>query len=161
MKNVFLIASITTILFTIAILYTSCCPKCTDKDNAETILTSHTWKITSWGVDNDNDNIIDGNVNLLVLFPCRQDDIITFIKTPSYNVTIADNSNKCSASDPAMATGSWGIIGCQNPLVLSIDNNSHPIISINNSEIRYVLYVTINNSAGQPEIKKTIITLSA
>lgn len=131
------------LLSLLVIILFSSCSKNEETISAKTIfLTEKTWKFDSYGLDENNNGVIDETENAMQ--SCETDDVFTFnvVGTGSLN----HGTTECSPGEPAIDNFNWSF--SNNETELAIFGAPEKISILNDATLE--VYYMDQNLQGQP-----------
>ena len=131
------------LLSLLVIILFSSCSKNEETISAKTIfLTEKTWKFDSYGLDENNNGVIDETENAMQ--SCETDDVFTFnvVGTGSLN----HGTTECSPGEPSIDNFNWSF--SNNETELAIFGAPEKISILNDATLE--VYYMDQNLQGQP-----------
>ena len=124
------------------ILFISCSKKDNTIDRNTVLLIQDTWKFEIYGLDENNNGIIEETENAML--PCEADDIFTF--NANGTGVFAGGAVPCSMGEPATISFNWSL--SNNGTELAIFAAPEKINRLDENILE--VYYMDQNSLGQP-----------
>ncbi|HWN89681.1 MAG TPA: hypothetical protein VNM35_11480 [Chitinophagaceae bacterium] len=124
------------------ILFISCSKKDNTIDRNTVLLIQDTWKFEIYGLDENNNGIIEETENAML--PCEADDIFTF--NANGTGVFAGGAVPCSMGEPATISFNWSL--SNNGTELAIFAAPEKINKLDENILE--VYYMDQNSLGQP-----------
>ena len=124
------------------ILFISCSKKDNTIDHNTVLLIQDTWKFEIYGLDENNNGIIEETENAML--PCEADDIFTF--NANGTGVFAGGAVPCSMGEPATISFNWSL--SNNGTELAIFAAPEKINRLDENILE--VYYMDQNSLGQP-----------
>jgi len=124
------------------ILFISCSKKDNTIDHNTVLLIQDTWKFEIYGLDENNNGIIEETENAML--PCEADDIFTF--NANGTGVFAGGAVPCSMGEPATISFNWSL--SNNGTELAIFAAPEKINKLDENILE--VYYMDQNSLGQP-----------
>jgi len=124
------------------ILFISCSKKDNTIDRNTVLLIQDTWKFEIYGLDENNNGIIEETENAML--PCEADDIFTF--NANGTGVFASGAVPCSMGEPATISFNWSL--SNNGTELAIFAAPEKINKLDENILE--VYYMDQNSLGQP-----------
>ena len=124
------------------ILFISCSKKDNTIDRNTVLLIQDTWKFEIYGLDENNNGIIEETENAML--PCEADDIFTF--NANGTGVFAGGAVPCSMGEPATISFNWSL--SNNGTELAIFAAPEKINKLDENILE--VYYMDENSLGQP-----------
>lgn len=124
----------------VLVLFSSCIKE--DMSRNAALLIQHSWKFDSYGLDENNDGIIDASENIMM--PCEVDDRFTFMINGAG--FFERNEFSCSPGEPDIINFNWSLSNDETELAIFAAPEK---INRLDENVLEVYYMDIN-SLGEP-----------